>query len=174
MNNNLFTNRCETLFTTVRSGNFKSITTKQVANWLELELSVTSQFITKVVSLGMLEKVGGGRNTSYKLSNSFNNSLESAISTHGNDILSGVKQTVKWYIERKPITSKEVTINGKKFIKVNSKPVTPETQQAIDYMVNILKTVEDQKAEIELLREEVEKLKKYEDYYKQIKGVKLL
>lgn len=173
MNNNLFIDRCETLFTTVRSGNFLSVTTKQIANWLEMELAPTSQFVAKVISLGMLEKVGRGRNTSYKLTSNFSNSLESSISTHGNDVITGVKQTVKWYVERKPITSKEVVVNGKKLIKVDSKPVTPETQQAIDYMVNIIKTVENLKAENELLKEEIERLRKYEEYYKQIKEVKL-
>lgn len=173
MNNKIFIDRCETLFVTIKSGNYSSVTTQKVADILEIEAASALQFVNKVISFNMLVKCGGGRNTVYKLSADFHNSLKSSMENL--DLINGVKKTVAWFISHpKEERAKEITLpNGKRLIKVESKKVDVESQHAIDCVLSLVNSNKELKAENELLKEEIERLKKYEEYYKQINKIKL-
>lgn len=88
----LFNNRCETVLITMRSGNHESITSKQIAQWLEMSETTVGPFILKMLQFNILKKVGAARNTHYELTEACHNSLESQLKTK--DLLQSVKYVV--------------------------------------------------------------------------------
>lgn len=169
---NLFASRCETVLTTMRSGNFESVTTKQIAQWLEMSESAVTPFMPKLIKYNFLKKVGAARNTTYELTEACHNSLESQMKSK-NDLIQSVKYVVNWFINHPAVKANELTTeNGKKFLKVKtSEELDEEANNSINQLMNVINQNKELRAEVELLREEVERLRIIEEKYKQIKSL---
>lgn len=167
----LFNDRCETLLVTMVSGKFQSITSKQVMQWLDINESAVGPFMQKVCSFNILKKVGAARNTTYELTEGCNNSLVSQMKTK--DVIQAVKYVVNWQIKHpKTKVQKLTTEAGKQFLKVQSTEELDESaNNAINQLMSLINQNKDLRAEVALLREEVERLKVYEEKYNQIKSI---
>jgi hypothetical protein len=156
----------------MQSGGFKKVNTKQASKWLEMSEAAAGQFLAKACSFNLLKKVGAGYNTSYELSQDCYNSLQSKLQSNGNDMNSSVHYVVDWFVNHsKKVKAKTIiTESGKKFVKVQStEELDAVSKQAIDQILTIINQNKELKAEVELLKEEIERLKPYEEKYNQIK-----
>lgn len=179
MNNSLFIQRCEVILTTMQSGGFKKVNTKQASKWLEMSEAAAGQFLAKACSFNLLKKVGAGYNTSYELSQDCYNSLQSKLQSNGSDMNSAVHYVVDWFVNHsKKVKAKTITTeSGKKFVKVQStEELDAVSKQAIDNIMAIINQnkqlkveKQDLETEIDLLKGEIERLKQFEDKYNQIK-----
>ena len=167
MTNKLFIHRCKVLVTTMKAGNCQSVSLSTIAKWLESSEHSAYQFLQKAIKFGIIEKKGN----EYKISDNCSNSIKAS----GTDISAAVDKVVEFFINNHKPTAKVITTTtGRKLVKVESKEkVSAETQNAIDHIISIIKERDDLKAEVELLREELEKtqqdLTKYKTFYKQIR-----
>ena len=169
---NLFQGRCEIILTTMYSGSIKKATTKQVATWLEISEPSAGQFLANACTLNILKKVGAGYNTAYQLSTDCYNSLQSKLQSNGNVINQAVSSVVNWFLTKaSKVQAQSITTeSGKKLVKVqSSEELDAVSKQAIDQILTIINQNKELKAEVELLREEIERLKPYEEKYNQIK-----
>ena len=174
MTNQLFISRCATILATMRGGGFNSVTTKQIAQWLNMEEAAASQVIAKACKFNILQKVGAAAKTKYQLSKDCHNNLESKCTTMG--INEAAKYVAEWFINysSKRSIKKVTTVNGKTYTKVESQEeLDAESKQAVDSIILIINENKDLKAENELLKEEIEKLKPYKEYYEKVKSVKI-
>lgn len=163
MDNSLFISRMESILTTMRLSDNHSITTSQVAQWINSNVPATSLVIAKACKLNILKKFGAAAKTYYQMSDVCSNSFESAMRQNGNDVMTSVAQVVDWFMNKNTIPVQEKKEESSTLTKIS-----PETKQAILGIRNILKENEDLQAEVELLKEEVSRLKKYELFYNQI------
>ena len=174
MNNSLFISRCETILATMKGGNFSTITTKQVAKWLNIEDSAASQVVARACKYNILQKIGATINAQYKLTSACYNSLESKSNT--SSISEAAKYVAEWFVNHssKSSVKKILTTNGKTFVKVESQEeLDSESKHAIDNILLIIEKNKEYQVEIERLKAQVEKLKSYEEYYKKITSVKV-
>lgn len=159
----------------MKAGGYKNITTKQVSTWIESEEPTALNVLAKACKFNLFKKEGGASKTCYVLSSTTHNNYESALSRNHGDIQKTASSIVRWAIEHPTNPAKEiVTQNGKRLVKiVSTADVDNETQHAIDMITAIVTQNRELKAENELLKEEIERLKKFEDYYKTVKEIKL-
>lgn len=173
MNNKIFISRCETILTTMRAGNHQTITVNDVAKWLETTNPAAYQVMYRMnKTYHILEK--NKDLDSYKLTDVCSNSLKSTMQTK--DLVAAVKYVVDWMINKqhKPVVKETILVNGRKFTKLeSSRELDAETQQAAEYLLKLCKANSDLRAENELMKEEIERLKKYEDYYNRIQSTRL-
>lgn len=173
MNNNLFISRCEIILVTMKGGNFSSITSKQVAKWLNIEEATASQVIAKACKYNILKKEGAASKTCYKLTIDCYNSLESKSNASG--VGEAAKYVAEWFVthpSNKNKVKEVVTESGKKLVKVQTvQELDEEANLAINKLMDVINQNKELRAEVELLREEIERLRVIEDKYKQIKSL---
>lgn len=174
MNNNLFKQRCEVIVTTMRASNFESVTAPVIAKWLEINDDVAGQVCSKLVRFRIFDKEGAARNTRYVMNSTAANSLKSAIDSNKGDVTKGVEYFTKWYLDHKKPTKpiKEIKAEGRRLLKIeSSNNVDQSTQQAIESLMGLIQRNKDLQAEVDLLKEEVQRLQQYERVYKQLKDL---
>lgn len=173
MNNKIFIDRCETLIVTMKAGNYAVVTCRQVARWLKCSEAVAGNFLAKMCKMSMLQKQGAASKTSYKLTEWFSNSLLESLNKCNGDVGAAAKKTVAWFVEHPKVAVHEITTaTGNKITKVvSSEKLSEEAQTATNYLLAIIKQNGDLLAEVQLLREEVQRLSEYEQKYKQIKSL---
>lgn len=170
MDNRLFISRCETVITTMRASSSHIATTKQIAKWLNIDNAAASQFVIKICKYNILQKQGAASKTTYTLSEMCNNFLEQKINST-NDIVSSVSSTVSWFInyQTKPSLQKITSANGKEFVKIKSvEELDSDSKQSINNLLLIINQNKEMQARIKLLKEEIERLKPFEEKYKKI------
>ena len=175
MNNKIFIHRCEIILTTMRASGCQKATTKQIAKWLNIAEGSASQVIAKACKRNILNKKGAASLTCYVLTDNCSNSLEQQLNS-GKDINAAVTYVVNWFVNKQSkISAKKVTsVNGKEFVKVKSaEELDAVSKQAIDNILSVINQNKELKAAVELLQEEVERLKPYEEYYKKVTSVKV-
>lgn len=174
MNNRTFVTRCEIVLTTMKSGNFQKITTKQVAGWLDVAEPSALTFLAKACKCNIFKKMGAASKTYYELTSSCHNSLQETMIAKDNSITDSVSVVVNWFVNRSnSVQAKELTTeSGRKLIKVKtSEELDEQSKQAIDQILTIVNQNKELKAEVDLLREKVERLKGFEQKYNQIKAL---
>lgn len=175
----MLSSRCEIILTSMKGGNYLSVTTKLVSTWLNCSEPSALNVISKMAKFEILKKEGGASKTVYVISDACSNNLLAA-SVNGN-LTAAVKKTVDFFLNHHSPTSVVTTSNGRRFVKVESrKELSTESQHAVDNLLKILKDNEDLlkdneglRAENELLREKINNLQKYKEYYQSVKEIKL-
>lgn len=159
----------------MKSGGYREITTKLVAKWIETEEYIALTVLSKACKFNLFIKTGKGSKTCYKLSESAHNNYEWSLMSNNGDITKACIAVVNHATSTPVNEVKTITTStGRKLTKViSSTKVDVESQKAVDSILKIVAQNKDLIAENELLREEVERLKKFEDYYKTVKEIKL-
>ena len=171
---NLFQSRCEIILTSMRASGSNEITTKQVLHWLNMRATGIQPVMAKLCEKNFYRKIWKGPTTVYVLTDDCHNAIEQAIRTKNGNINETITYVVDWFLTKaNKVQAKSITTeSGKKLVKVqSSEELDAVSKQAIDNLMSIINQNKDLRAEVELLREEVERLRIVEEKYKQIKSL---
>jgi acetamidase/formamidase len=135
--------------------------------------------MAKLCEKNFYRKIWKGPTTVYVLTDDCHNAIEQAIRTKNGNINEAITYVVNWFLTKTNIIqAKSITTeSGKKFVKVQStEELDAVSKQAIDNIMAIINQnkqlkveKQDLETEIDLLKGEIERLKKFEDKYNQIK-----
>lgn len=177
----LFQNRCEIILTSMRASGKEEITTKQVLQWLNMRMTGIQPVMAKLCEKGFYRKIWKGPTTVYILTDDCHNALEQAIRSKNGNINQAISYVVNWFLNKpsKVDVKAVITESGKRLIKVKSSEELDESSKmAIDNLMAIIdqnkqlkRDRQELETEIELLKGEIERLKVFEEKYKQIKSV---
>jgi hypothetical protein len=156
----------------MRASGSNEITTKQVLHWLNMKATGIQPVMAKLCEKNFYRKIWKGPTTVYVLTDDCHNAIEQAIRTKNGNINEAITYVVNWFLTKtNRIQAKSITTeSGKKLVKIqSSEELDAVSKQAIDQILTIINQNKELKAEVELLKEEIERLKPYEEKYNQIK-----
>lgn len=173
MNNSIFIARCETVLTTMHASNCESVTSAQIAKWLEVEPASASVVIQKMCKHDILMKVGAAAKTHYVLTDICKNSIIDKLK--GAKTISQVMKPVVDYLvnHHKKVEAKDViTHDGRRLHKiVATEELSARAKSAADNILSLIDYTERLESKVKNLEEEVKRLKEFEEKYKQIKSL---
>lgn len=146
MSNNFFIHRCEIVLATMKASNCQSVTTKQITKWIEAtSQAAASQFVMGACKHHILLKEGARRNATYKLSSQCINALNLALERNNHNVSKAVSYTVNQLVNHQ--------------ISLPASPKKPLT---------MLETIDSLRAQLVVKDKEIERLKQYEKFCKEL------